>query len=413
MVQVPGSKSYTNRALLLAALARGRSTLEGALYSDDTRHMASGLRALGIEVIEDEPGARFEVSGCDGRIPAEAASVYVGNSGTTARFITVMMALGHGRYEVDGVPRMHERPIHPLLDAISELGGEVECLGREGCVPLRVLGRGLRGGRVRVPGHLSSQYITGLLLSAPHMRDGLQLEVEGKLVSRPYLEITRQAMASFGVQVDCPSAQSFHVAPGQHYRGQHYRVEPDASGASYFFAAAAVCGGRVRVEGLGSQSLQGDLGLCQVLERMGCQLEQGTDFTELRGPRPEDGGLRGIEVDMADLSDVAQTLAVVAPFASTPTRITGIGFIRRKETDRIGAMVRELGRLGVRADEEEDGLCIHPGMPRPGAVETYEDHRMAMSFAVLGLRAPGIEIRDPGCTAKTFPTFWEVLEDLR
>jgi 3-phosphoshikimate 1-carboxyvinyltransferase len=409
-VRVPGSKSYTNRALVLAGLAAGRSTLEGALFSDDTRYMAEALRQLGIEVDADEATARFSVQGCDGVIPATEASVFIGNSGTTARFLPVMMALGHGRYELDGVERMHQRPIHPLIDALQSLGARVECLGEPGCVPLRVMADGLRGGTVTVPGHLSSQYITGLLLSAPYMQQGLSLRVEGKLVSRPYLEITRQAMDAFGVRVEHPDPASFRVAPGQRYRGRSYRVEPDASGASYFFAAAAICGGRVRVEGLGRGSLQGDLGLVQILEQMGCRLEQTDDATELRGP--EDGVLRGVVVDMADLSDVAQTLAVVAPFANGPTRITGIGFIRRKETDRVGAVVRELSRLGIRAEEEDDGMVIHPGTPQPGAVETYDDHRMAMSFALLGLRVPGIRILDPACTAKTFPTFWDVLETL-
>jgi 3-phosphoshikimate 1-carboxyvinyltransferase len=410
-VRVPGSKSYTNRALVLAGLADGRSTLEGALFSDDTRYMAEALRQLGIDVAASEAAARFTVQGCDGSIPASEATVFIGNAGTAARFLPVMMALGHGRYELDGVERMHQRPIHPLIDALRTLGTEVECLGEPGCVPLRVVADGLRGGEVTVPGHLSSQYITGLLLSAPYMQQGLSLRVEGRLVSRPYLEITRQAMGAFGVRVEQPDAASFRVAPGQRYRGRQYQVEPDASGASYFFAAAAICGGRVRVDGLGRGSLQGDLGLVQILEQMGCRLDQTDDATELRGP--EDGVLHGVTVDMADLSDVAQTLAVVAPFADGPTRITGIGFIRRKETDRIGAVVRELSRLGIRAEEEDDGMLIHPGKPQPGAVETYDDHRMAMSFALLGLRAPGIRILDPGCTAKTFPTYWEVLETLR
>ena len=409
-VQVPGSKSYTNRALLVAALARGRSILHGALDSDDSRFMAQALRELGIGVRHDTSANLFEVDGCDGVVPASSARVFIGNAGTAARFLPAMMALGHGEYELDGVPRMRERPIHPLLDALRALGAEIQCLAQPGCVPLRIIANGLRGGAVAVPGDLSSQYITGLLLSAPYMQDGLRLEVEGKLVSRPYVEITLQAMDAFGVRVQREGEQRFVVAPGRRYIGRDYVVEPDASGASYFFADAALCGGRVRVQGLGSASLQGDLKLVHILERMGCTVTQSEHATELRGP--DSGKLRGVEVDMADLSDVAQTLAVVAPFATSPTRITGIGFIRRKETDRVGAVVTELNKLGIRADEEPDGLVIHPGLPTAGIVETYDDHRMAMSFALLGLRVPGIAIANPACTAKTFPGYWDVLNRL-
>ena len=260
-------------------------------------------------------------------------------------------------------------------------------------------------------GDQSSQLISGLLISAPYMGEGLTLQVEGELVSRPYVEMTRRAMSTFGAEVEITDEGAYRVAPGQRYAGQDYAVEPDASAASYFFAAAAICGGRVRIEGLGSDALQGDLELVHALERMGCRVQQDASSTELWGPA--DGVLCGLEIDMSQISDTAQTLAVVAPFACSPTRITGIGFIRRKETDRVGAVVRELGRLGIDAVEEEDGLVIQPGTPQPGQVETYDDHRMAMAFALLGLREPGIRIADPGCTSKTFPDYWDVLDQLR
>jgi len=291
------------------------------------------------------------------------------------------------------------------------LGARVDCLGEPECIPIRIVGSGLRGGRVSIPGNLTSQYISGLLMGAPYMDEGLHLEVEGELVSQPYLEMAVRAMRDFGAEVHTTDYRSFDVAGGQRYRGRPYRVEPDASGASYFFAAAAVLGGRVRVEGLGCDSLQGDLGLVDILEQMGCQVARGSDWTELR--RDPGQPLRGVEADMSDLSDVAQTLAVVAPFASSPTRVTGIGFIRRKETDRIRAVVQELGRLGVEAEEEEDGFLVHPGKPRPADIETYEDHRMAMSFSLIGLACPGVRIVDPDCTAKTFPDYFERLEALR
>jgi 3-phosphoshikimate 1-carboxyvinyltransferase len=410
-VEVVGSKSYTNRALVLAALARGESLLSGALYSDDTRYMAASLRALGVSVEEDDARATFRVQGVDGRVPSQEARCFVGNAGTAARFLPVVMALGAGVYELDGIPRMRERPIAPLLRALAELGVKVETLGHPECIPLRVHGGTLHGGQVTLPGHISSQYISGLMMGAPLMRDGLTIDIEGELVSRPYIEMTAQALRDFGASLRREGERRFVIGGGQHLVGHAYRVEPDASAASYFFGAAAICGGRVRVNGLGTRSLQGDRKLAHILARMGSTLREAEDFTELVGPTR--GALRGVEVDMADLSDVAQTLAVVAPFASTPTRVTGIGFIRKKETDRVGAVVRELSKLGVRAEEEADGFVVHPGAPRSGAVDTYDDHRMAMSFALLGLVSPGIVINDPGCVSKTFPRYFDVLETLR
>lgn len=409
-VEVVGSKSYTNRALIVAALAHGDSTLTGALFSDDTRYMGEALNQLGARVEADQASHTLRVRGLSGRIEAASARCFVGNAGTAARFLPVVMALGSGVYEIDGVARMRERPIEPLIQALSELGVRIEALGKPGCFPLRIHGGGLRGGQVSISGQLSSQYISGLMLSAPAMAEGLTIDITGELVSRPYLEMTAQLMRDFGASVTREGERRFVIARGA-YQGQSYAIEPDASAASYFFAAAAITGGRVRVNQLGARSLQGDRKLVHILARMGCRLNEGDDFTELTGPAP--GTLVGVEVDMADLSDVAQTLAVVAPFARTPTRVTGIGFIRRKETDRIGAVVRELSRLGVRAEEESDGFVVHPGEPHAGSVDTYEDHRMAMSFALLGLVRPGIVIRDPGCVSKTFPTYFDVLESLR
>jgi 3-phosphoshikimate 1-carboxyvinyltransferase len=400
-VQLVGSKSYTNRALIIAALARGESLLTGALFSDDTRYMSQALRQLGVGVQADEAARTLRVAGVAGRIEAASASVFVGNAGTAARFLPVVMALGSGVYEIDGVARMRERPIAPLLEALEALGVRIEALGKPGCFPLRVHGGSLRGGRVSVSGSASSQYTSGLMLASPAMARGLTIDIEGELVSRPYLEMTAQAMRDFGADVTREGERTFVIAAGS-YQGRQYAIEPDASAASYFFAAAAITGTR---------SLQGDRGLVYILERMGCTLLEGEDFTELTGPAR--GKLLGVDVNMNGLSDVAQTLAVVAPFASTPTRVTGIGFIRKKETDRVGAVVSELSRLGIRAEEEADGFLVHPGTPKPGAVDTYEDHRMAMSFALLGLVHPGIVINDPGCVSKTFPSYFDVLETLR
>jgi 3-phosphoshikimate 1-carboxyvinyltransferase len=406
-IRPPGSKSYTNRALLLAGLASGTSTLSGALFSDDTLHMARGLAALGLEVHADEAARTFTITGAGGMVPADRASVYVGNSGTTARFLAPMMALGRGTYELDGDEAMRARPIQPLLDAMAALGARAKSVRDNGCLPIRIEGGGFEGGRTRMPGSISSQFFSALLMVGPRLGRGVVLDVEGELVSKPYLEVTAQAMKAFGATLKHDAFRRFEVTLGG-YEATAYEVEPDASAASYFFAAAALTRGRVVVKGLGSSSLQGDLQFVRLLEKMGCRVRQTATETEVVGP-PK---LSGIEADMAGLSDTAQTLAAIAPFANGPTRITGIGFIRKKETNRIAAMVTELTRLGVRAEEEKDGLVVYPGSPRPGRVETYDDHRMAMSFSVLGLAAHGIDILNPRCVSKTFPEYFSELEKL-
>jgi 3-phosphoshikimate 1-carboxyvinyltransferase len=406
-IRPPGSKSYTNRALLLAGLASGTSTLSGALFSDDTMHMARGLAALGLDVHADEASRTFTVTGGGGMVPASSASVYVGNSGTTARFLAPMMALGRGTYELDGDEAMRRRPIQPLLDAMAALGGRAKSVHDNGCLPIRIEGGGFEGGSARMPGAISSQFFSALLMVGPRLSRGIVLDVEGELVSKPYLEVTAQAMKAFGATLKHDAFRRFEVALGG-YEATSYEVEPDASAASYFFAAAAITRGKVVVKGLGSNSLQGDLQFVRLLERMGCRVRQTATETEVVGP-PK---LTGIEADMAGLSDTAQTMAAIAPFANAPTRITGIGFIRKKETNRIAAVVTELTRLGIRAEEESDGFVVYPGTPRPGRVETYDDHRMAMSFSVLGLAAHGIDILDPACVSKTFPEYFTELEKL-
>ncbi len=406
-VRPPGSKSYTNRALVLAALADGRSKIEGALFSDDTLHMARGLAALGVPVVSDESNQRFEVSGCAGKPGADRASVFVGNSGTTARFLAPVMALGKGVFELDGDAAMQKRPVQPLLDALVTLGVKATSVRGNGCPPVRIESSGLEGGAVRMAGGVSSQYFSALLMVAPCTRRGIALDVEGDLVSKPYIDVTAQAMRAFGATIRSEGYKRFEVPPGA-YRAIVYDVEPDASAASYFFAAAAVTRGSVIVPGLGTRSLQGDLGFVRLLERMGCRIRQTDTETQVTGPEK----LNGIEADMSNLSDTAQTLAALAPFAEGPTRVTGIGFIRRKETNRVAAVVTELQRLGIRAEEEADGFVVYPGQPRAADIETYDDHRMAMSFAVLGLVAPGIRIRNPGCVSKTFPRFFDALATL-
>lgn len=407
---VPGSKSLTNRALLVAALADGDSELVGALHSDDTRYMATALNALGVGVESDEERSRFAIQGGRGTFSAAEADLFVGNSGTTMRFLTAALPLGHGRYRIDGVPRMRLRPIAPLLEALQDLGADARSELDTGCPPVVVEAEGLRGGQTRMAGDLSSQYFSALLLAAPYAREGVSVEIAGDLVSKPYLPMTTSVMAAFGVTADLDTDkwQHLEVRPGQRYSGRIYQIEPDASNASYFFAAAAVTGGRVRVEGLGKASTQGDLHFVDVLRAMGAEVEMSDTFTEVRGPA--NGDLKGVDLDLGPISDTAQTLAAIAPFATGPTTIHGVAHARIKETDRVAALACELRRLGQEVEEFADGLRITPRPIQPADVETYDDHRMAMSFGVAALRAPGIRLCDPGCVAKTFPNFFDQLD---
>jgi 3-phosphoshikimate 1-carboxyvinyltransferase len=413
VVTVPGSKSITNRALLLAGLADGHSRIEGALFSDDTRYLAAALNDLGIPVHADEADCTFEVDGKAGTIPASSADLFLGNSGTSTRFITAALALGHGEYRVDGVARMRERPIADLLDALQQLGVDAVSELRTGCPPVRIRANGLRGGTTRLRGDASSQFLSALLMVAPFSGEGVDVEIIGPLASQPYVDMTLRIMEQWSDELryeesDTPGAEdgiTFRcwIPAGQTYLPHNYLVEPDASSASYFFAAAAVTGGRVRVEGIGQDALQGDIGFVDVLREMGCEVEQTYSYTEVRGP----GRLKGVDVDMNGISDTVMTLAAIAPFASSRTTIRNVANIRVKETDRLRATATELRRLGVEVEELADGLVIQPAASlRPAEIETYDDHRMAMSFAVTGLMAPGIVIKDPGCVAKTVPDFF-------
>ncbi len=408
VVALPGSKSYSNRALLIAALARGRSEISQALFSDDTRYMHRALEALGVRVRADETAQSFTVDGVDGRFPVAAATLEVGNAGTAARFLTAAVALGHGTFVVDGSPAMRKRPIQPLLDGLRALGVDAVSAEGTGCPPVVVRADGLPGGRARMRGDVSSQYFSALLMAAPYARRDVEIEVEGDLVSAPYVTMTLSTMEAFGVRAERDGDRVFHVAAGQRYEARHYPVEPDASGASYFFAAAAVTGGRVVVPRLGSRSAQGDLGLLDVLARMGCAVTIEPDAITVRGP----ARLRGVEADFTRMGDVATTLMAIAPFADSPVTVRGIAQTHFEESDRPVAAATELRRMGLRVESAWDWVTIHPGQPQPCDVHTYGDHRIAMSFAVTGLRAPGIRILDPACVAKTFPTFFEVLPSL-
>ena len=405
--RVPGSKSITNRALALAALAAGTTTLVNALFADDTERMMDCLRSLGFTLTDDRHGETVSVAGHGGRIPANRAAVlFVGNSGTTARFITPVAALGTGEFFIDGVARMRERPIGDLLTALHELGVQAESVSATDCPPLRVYARGLQGGTCHVRADTSSQFLSGLLLAAPCASGDTIITVDGPILSAPYITMTVQMVRHFGGQLDVSEDGRIFTIPGnQTYLTQpQYRIEPDASAASYFWAAAAITGGTVTVPHIGTDALQGDVGFVDILAAMGCAVSRTVDSLTVSGT----GTLTGGTFDMNAISDTVMTLAAVAPFANTPTVIENVGHIRHKETDRLAAVAAELSRLGVRVDERADGLTIYPAdtiTPRE-PVQTYDDHRMAMAFALLGLRVPGISIANPTCVNKTFPAYF-------
>ncbi|MCI0182749.1 3-phosphoshikimate 1-carboxyvinyltransferase [Sulfoacidibacillus ferrooxidans] len=410
-VRVPGSKSITNRALPMAALANGTTRLRGALFSDDSRYFIQSLRRLGYQVDTDEEAKEVVVYGA-GINPlhhTHGLDLFIGNSGTSARFLSAFVSLGEGRYRIDGVQRMRERPIAALLTALRGLHVRIDDELGTGCPPILIEANGITGGTVEMSGKDSSQFVSGLLLAAPYAKTAVSIVVQGELVSAPYVEMTLAMMRQFGVEVN-QVGHVFHVSPGN-YIAQDYAIEPDASGASYFLAAAAISGGTVKIVGLSKQSLQGDTHFVQVLANMGCRIDYGQDWIELSGPKE---GLTGIDVDLFDMSDMVPTLAAIAPFAHGKVRIRNVANIRMKETDRIRACVTELHRLGVTVVEFDDGLEIEPcERLREGVtIHTYDDHRMAMAFAITGLRVPGTRIENPGCTAKTYPEFFSQLESV-
>lgn len=372
--------------------------------------MVESLRRLGFAVDQDPEDCRCTVSGQSGRIPSEDADLWLENSGTSIRFLTSLCALGKGKYRLDGVERMRQRPIGDLVRALHPLGANIrfETEGSD-CPPIIVDGTTSRfqGGWSSIHGHISSQFLSSLLMAAPACQKAVHVRVEGELVSKPYVTMTLQMMRAFGASIFFPDDLSeFHIEP-QPYKAGAYDIEPDASAASYFFGAAAVTGGSVTVTGLSQDALQGDVGFAAALEQMGCDVTWEADRITVTG-KP----LHGIDIDMNAISDTAQTLSTVAVFASSPTTIRNVGHMRHKETDRIAAVVTELKRVGIRAEERDDGLKVFPGTPKPAEIHTYDDHRMAMSFSLLGLRVPGMRILNPECTSKTYPKYFDDLAAL-
>jgi 3-phosphoshikimate 1-carboxyvinyltransferase len=447
MVRVPGSKSITNRALALAALANGetRRQLHNLLFSEDTAMMMLALDHLGFGLELDVGGMMLRPSRirriAGGRgfpnwfaeagiretdvtafiyrasseqiIPAPNADLFVGNSGTTMRFLTAMLALGHGRYRLDGVPRMRERPIEDLLSALRAAGVNAYSEAGNGCPPVIVEANGLKGGSISIKGDVSSQFLSALLMAAPFAEGPLEIELTGPLVSEPYVRMTVEMVRQWGLHIETRSPSLYYVPAPQMPPALvgPYEIEPDASAASYFFAAAAVTGGEVTVSDFWpTKRLQGDLRFVELLRMMGCKCRY---HDEGIGIIVQGGALQGIDVDMNDISDTVMTLAAVACFAEGPTTIHNVAHVRHKETDRLAALAAELRRVGAEVDEFVDGLTITPRPLHGAEIETYNDHRMAMSMALLGLRVPGIVIKDPGCVAKTYPGFFRDLEKLR
>ena len=402
-IEVPGSKSLTQRALIAAALAKGTSTLLGALESEDTRYSSGALMQMGITMDKDK---KWLVHGKGGLIQPSDKPIFLGNNGTATRFLTSVASLGNSSYTIDGDPRMHQRPIGPLMAALQGWGVDITAVKGTNCPPLRINGQGLAGGTTILPEGKSSQYLSSLLLVAPYAKTPAVLKVEGEVLSKPYVAMTLSVMDAFGVPVECSADFSYFSVPQGCYRAREYQIEGDASNASYFWAAAAVTGGRVTVTNVPVPSLQGDAMLVPLLGRMGCEVSRTGNGITLQGT-PH---LEGIQVDMGDMPDVVPTLAVVAAFAHGKTVIENIAHLRIKECDRLSAVVTELTKLGVKVEEQEAAMIIHGegGAGLRGAViETYEDHRMAMSLAVAGLRIPGVQITGEECVAKSFPDFWE------
>jgi 3-phosphoshikimate 1-carboxyvinyltransferase len=431
-VTVPGSKSITNRALILSALAEGETRLEGALFSDDSRRMMECLEKMGIGIRAEPAKNRVYVKGCGGRLPlicpalSDEATLFVGNAGTAARFLPPLAALGQGRYRFDGDSRMHHRPMRDLEEALKDLGAGFEHRAKLGAeapsttgFPFDLIASGLSGGPLEVDITASSQFASGLLMAGPGMQQRLDLTATGQRSELPYVQMTVEMMKAFGAKVAHQAPATYHVHPGQLASPGTYAIEPDLSTAGYFFAAAALLGGKVTVLGASRASLQQDIRLLVVLRHMGCSFYEYQEGQAYQGAvgltleRDPDVPLSGLEVDMNAFSDQALTLAAVAPFCSSPVSIRGIGHIRHQECDRIAAMVANLRAMGVTVDEHEDGVRIYPCQkPRGAEIQTFKDHRVAMAFALMGLRVPGMSIQDPACTAKTFEGFWDALQSL-
>lgn len=402
-VTVPGSKSYTHRIFIAAALSNGSCFIENCLDSDDTNYTLSALNQYGASFVKKPEG--LILNGCNGDMNSCERPIFLGNSGTSMRLLTALAAIGNGRYVLSGSDRMHERPIHHLLDGLSQMGVQAVSINNNRCPPVEVIGTKLSGGTVDLNCSISSQFLSGLLLMAPYSQNGMEIHVTHGPVSKPYIDMTLDIMSRFGVDVVRSGYDYFKIPGSQCYQSGSYVVEPDCSQASYFWAAAAITGHAITVNGIFKQSIQGDVRFVDVLSAMGCRVTHESGGITVTG-----GKLTGIEVDMADMPDLVPTLAVIAAFAEGTTIIKNVSHLKVKESDRLSAVINELTRMGISAKSENDDLVIIGGAPHGAIIETYDDHRIAMSFSVAGLRVPGIEIKNEQCVEKSFPDFWEVFE---
>ena len=404
-VSVSGSKSYTHRMLIAAALAKGVSTLKNALISEDTQFTILALRQMGIQI--EVNSADVRVNGKGGRLEPCDVPIYLGNSGTSVRLLTAVAALGKGTYTLTGTARMQMRPIKDLLEALHQMGVRAQSLNDNGCPPIQVTGGTISGDKVSINCQKSSQYLSALLLMAPCTQNGLEIHVTGGPVSRPYVDLTIELIKTFGIGFEREGYRKFRVPGSQPYRAGKYVVEGDCSQAAYFWSAAAINGAQIKVTGVSADSAQGDVRFVDLLQQMGCRVSRESDGIGVAG-----GPLRAIEADMADMPDQVPTLAVVAAFARGTTVIKNVAHLKSKESDRLTATVAELKKMGIDAACTDSALIVRGGKPKGSVVDTYNDHRIAMSFAIAGLNVPGVCIRDEDCVAKSFPPFWRVFEEL-
>lgn len=413
-VNVPGSKSMTNRALLMAALADGKTLLKGVLFSDDSRNFVNALKALGFAVEADEQAKEVAVTGLNGALPVTSGEIYVGSAGTAARFLTAMLALSEGIFTINASEQMKKRPMKPLFDVLTKMGATITYLEKEGYLPIKIQGIG-KAHNTDAPFHVSldisksTQFLSALLLISPMLKQGLHIDITSERKDGSYIRITRNMMEQFGTKTTFDGT-SYQTPCKSAYQAGTYQIEPDVSAACYFYAAAALTGGTAVVEHVTWECMQGDLKFLKLLEMIGCSVRDTEAGIEVTGA--ENGKIKGITVDMKDFSDQTMTLAALAPFAEAPIRIENIGHIRLQESDRIHATITELTRLGIRCDEEDDAMTIYPSAPIAGTVQTYDDHRIAMAFALIGLKVEGIVIANPMCCRKTFETYFDILEQL-
>ncbi len=417
-VSVPGSKSITNRALLLAALANGESVLNGAMLSGDSRVFIECLRNLGISV-EIEPdnnqknndlsgNVTLRIHGTGGQLP-DNALINVGSAGTAARFLTAMLGVSHGTYYLDSSDQMKKRPMAPLIESLRNIGCDIECTGVEGHFPLNIHSDGFRSHELEVNIDDSSQFLSALLMTSVMSDDDITIHVTGSH-GMAYIDMTVAMMSQFGVKALPVASNTYRISTGQKYNALTYNIEPDASAAAYFYAMCPLLNIQICVRGVHFDSLQGDIEFIRTLEKMGCHAEDSQEGIILYPPK--DGIIHGINIDMSAFSDQAITLSAIAPFADSPTMITGIGHIRKQESDRLAGIEAELDKMGIRTETTDDSIIIYPGVPKSTRVNTYEDHRMAMGFSLIGLRTPGITIDNPGCCAKTFENYFKILDQI-